>query len=285
MGARPDRRRSTWKPKVVSSSTAGPSPRWRDRPAMHLDQARRGLAGADDDEQAHAVRSVVSGCPGWPPGSAGRRRGVPGAGRAGRGRRRVPAHLAVRQRGQRLLDRGARAGLRSPSSGAGCSPTAGTSSTGTPMTGYQRAGSPSKSDRTMSRWCSRASRAADSAAGQLDQVGQRRLDALGGPVGVRGGDEAGDVREPDAVEPGGRQRGPALLERREPSRGRSQPPSTQATAAATPGCRAASDSTTLPPHDCPATTGPRRPNVPASAARSSAFVSVSYPPGGCCERP
>ena len=51
-----------------------------------------------------------------------------------------------------------------------------------------------------------------------------------------------------------------------------QPPSTSASAATTPGWRAATSTTTLPPHDCPATIAPVMPRRPATAATSAAAV-------------
>ena len=65
----------------------------------------------------------------------------------------------------------------------------------------------------------------------------------------------------------------------------SQPPSTHTIPRGSDGCRTASSRTTLPPHDCPATTGRSSSSRSIRTARSSATVGTSYGPSGFDERP
>ena len=109
---------------------------------------------------------------------------------------------------------------------------------------------------------------ADAAAGELDEIAERGVDALRRPVRVPGADPPGDVGVPDAVQHGRSQHRPALVEGGVPvaaaaasHRRRTRRPRRH------PGGGRRGDSTTFPPHDCPTTTAPPQPELRRRAPR------------------
>ena len=163
--------------------------------------------------------------------------------------------------------------VRCPS---GFSPTAGTSSTGTPMRGYQRAGSPSNIERRIVAVVFAGEPGADAAAGQLDEIGRASPSTpsagQSGCAAAMSGRRPRTGRRPARAEPA---RPSTRSNDANQSRGRSQPPSTHATAAATPGGGRPVTARRSRPTTARRRPAPRSPSAPASAARSSAFVSVS----------
>ena len=124
------------------------------------------------------------------------------------------------------------------------------------------------------------------AVGKLAEVGQRRLDGRGRPVGVPAAQEAAEPPGPHPVELGRQQRLVAGLPGRE-VRGEVAPTAVdQCQGRHQLGMRRRpSATTTLPPHDCPATTGRVSPSDVITAATSAAATAVVKPDDGRSDSP